>query len=69
MGKHQEYWRKNLTITALLLAAWFVLTLAIGWYARELREVALHGFPPALYAVIIGIYAWYMNRLDRNYDS
>jgi len=67
--KHKEYWRKNLTITAILLAAWFVLTLVIGCYARELHELAMHGFPPALYAVIIGIYAWYMSRLDRNYDS
>ena len=24
--KHREYWNKNLTITAILLAVWFVVT-------------------------------------------
>jgi putative solute:sodium symporter small subunit len=75
--KHKEYWRKNLTITAILLFAWFVLTFVIGYYARELHGITILGFPfafymgaqgsLALYIVIIGIYAWYMNRLDKQY--
>ena len=75
--KHREYWRKNLTITAILLFAWFVLTFVIGYYARELHDVTILGFPfafymgaqgsLALYIVIIGVYAWYMNRLDKQY--
>lgn len=75
--KHKEYWRKNLTITSILLFAWFVLTFVIGYFARELHEVTILGFPfafymgaqgsLALYIVIIGVYAWYMNRLDRIY--
>lgn len=35
-SKHREYWRKNLTITAVLLAVWFAATFVEGWYAREL---------------------------------
>jgi putative solute:sodium symporter small subunit len=75
--RHKEYWRKNLTITAILLFAWFVLTFVIGYFARDLHEITILGFPfafymgaqgsLALYIVIIGVYAWYMNRLDKQY--
>jgi putative solute:sodium symporter small subunit len=71
----QEYWRKNLTITALLLVCWLVLTVVIGYYASELHAIAVLRFPFAfymwtqgslvLYAVIIGFYAWYVRKQDR----
>ena len=76
--KHHEYWRKNLVITAILLAVWFVVTFVEGWYARELNGVTFLGFPLGfymsaqgsliVYVVIIGIYARYMNALDKVYD-
>ena len=76
--KHQEYWRKNLVITAILLAIWFVATFVEGWYARELNSITFLGFPLGfymsaqgsliIYVVIIGIYARYMNKLDKEYD-
>ena len=76
--RHREYWRKNLTITAVRLAIWLVVTFVEGWYARELNNVSFLGFPLGfymsaqgsliIYVVIIGIYAWYMNKLDRVYD-
>jgi putative solute:sodium symporter small subunit len=76
-AKHREYWRKNLTITAILLFVWFVVTFVIGFYARELHDITILGFPFAfymgaqgslvIYIVIIGVYAWYMNRQDKIY--
>jgi len=76
--KHQEYWRKNLVITAILLAIWFVVTFVEAWFARELNNYSFMGFPLgfymsaqgslAIYVVLIGVYAWYMNRLDLEYD-
>ena len=76
-ARHREYWRKNLGITAILLAVWFVVTFVEGWYARELNNISFMGFPLGfymsaqgsliIYVLIIGIYAWYMNRLDREY--
>ena len=76
--RHQEYWRKNLTITAILLAIWFVVTFVEGWFARDLNNVTFLGFPLGfymsaqgsliIYVLIIGFYAWYMNKLDREYD-
>ena len=75
--KHQEYWRKNLVITAVLLFIWFVATFVEAWYARELNQFSFLGFPLgfymsaqgslAIYVVLIGIYAWYMNKLDIEY--
>ena len=76
--KHHEYWRKNLRITAVLLVVWFIVTFVEGWYARELNNFTFLGFPFCfymsaqgsliIYVVLIGIYAWYMNKLDRQYD-
>ena len=76
-AKHHEYWRKNLVITAILLAIWFVATFVEAWFARELNQFSFLGFPLGfymsaqgslvIYVVLIGVYAWYMNRLDVEY--
>jgi len=75
--KHREYWRKNLRLTAILLAIWFVVTFVAGYFARELNSVTFFGFPLGfymgaqgsliIYVLIIWYYAWYMNRLDSDY--
>lgn len=76
-AKHREYWRKNLIITAILLAIWFLVTFVEAWYARELNGITFLGFPLGfymsaqgsliIYVVIIGVYARYMNNLDYEY--
>ena len=76
-AKHQEYWRKNLVITAVLMLIWFIVTFVEAWYARELNQFTFLGFPLgfymsaqgslAIYVIIIGIYARYMTKLDREY--
>ncbi|QEL65398.1 hypothetical protein OTERR_19220 [Oryzomicrobium terrae] len=75
--KHQEYWRKNLRITGVLLAIWFIVTFVASFYARELNQVVVAGFPLGfymaaqgslvVYVLIIWFYARYMKRLDREY--
>ncbi len=75
--KHKEYWRKNLVITGILLAIWFLVTFVEAWYARELNAITFFGFPfgfymsaqgsLAIYVILIGIYAWYMTALDKEY--
>jgi putative solute:sodium symporter small subunit len=77
-AKHQEYWRKNLVITAILLIVWFVVTFVEAWYARELNTITFLGFPLgfymsaqgslAIYVAIIGIYALLMRKLDLEYN-
>jgi putative solute:sodium symporter small subunit len=76
-ARHEEYWRKNLIITAILLVVWFIVTFVEGWYARELNTITFLGWPLGfymsaqgsliVYVVIIGIYARYMNNLDKEY--
>ena len=75
--KHQEYWRKNLVMTGILLLVWFVVTFVEAWYARELNAFTFFGFPfgfymsaqgsLAIYVITIGVYAWYMRKLDLEY--
>jgi putative solute:sodium symporter small subunit len=76
-AKHKEYWKKNLTITAILLVIWFIATFVEGWYARELNTINFLGFPLGfymsaqgsliIYVVLIWIYQKYMNNLDVQY--
>ncbi|MCM3566325.1 DUF4212 domain-containing protein [Hydrogenophaga intermedia] len=71
--KHRQYWRKNLNITAILLAIWFFVTFVVGYFARDLN-FNFFGWPFSfwvgaqgalvVYVAIIGFYAWYMNKLD-----
>ena len=74
--RHRRYWQKNLRITGILLAIWFFVTFVVGYFARDLN-FSFFGWPFSfwmgaqgalvVYVVIIGYYAYYMNRLDREY--
>jgi len=74
--KHREYWRRNLTITVVLLAIWFVVTFVVGYAARDL-SFSFFGWPFSfwmgaqgsliVYVALIWYYARTMNRLDREY--
>jgi putative solute:sodium symporter small subunit len=77
-AKHHEYWRKNLVITAILFAVWFVFTFVEIWFARDLNaNFTFLGFPLAfymsaqgsliVYVALIGIYAVIMKKLDKEY--
>ena len=74
--RHREYWQKNLRITGILLAIWFVVTFVVSFFARDL-SFSFFGWPFSfwmgaqgalvVYVLIIGYYAYYMNRLDLEY--
>jgi putative solute:sodium symporter small subunit len=74
--KHREYWSRNLRITAVLLAIWFVVTFVLGYFARDL-SFNFFGWPFSfymgaqgsliIYVIIIWFYARYMNNLDIEY--
>ncbi len=76
--KHNEYWHKNLVITAILLSIWFVATFVEAWFARELNTITFLGFPLGfymsaqgsliIYVALIGIYALLMRKLDVEYN-
>lgn len=70
---HRQYWRKNLNLTGVLLAIWFVVTFVVGYYARDLN-FTFFGWPFSfwmgaqgsliVYVLIIWFYARKMNQLD-----
>ena len=75
--QHREYWSRNLALTGVLLAIWFVSTFVMGYYARELNDINFFGWPLAfymgaqgsliIYVLIIWYYARRMNMLDEQY--
>lgn len=76
-AKHKEYWQRNLRVTGILLALWFIVTFVIGYFARDLQSITIIGFPLpfymgaqgslVIYVAIIWYYAHYMNKLDKEY--
>lgn len=75
-AKHREYWGKNLRITGILIAIWFVVTFVLVFFARSLT-FNFFGWPFSfwvagqgallVYLGIIWYYAYYMNNLDKEY--
>ncbi|MCE2877919.1 MAG: DUF4212 domain-containing protein [Comamonadaceae bacterium] len=73
---HRHYWQKNLNITAVLMAVWFVVTFVVSYFARDLN-FTFFGWPFSfwmasqgsliIYVVIIWFYARYMNQLDQEH--
>ena len=74
--RHRQYWQKNLRITAILLAIWFLVTFIVSFFARDL-SFTFFGWPFSfwmasqgalvVYCLIIWYYASYMGRLDEEY--
>ena len=70
------YWQKNLRITSVLLAIWFVVTYVMAYFARDL-SFSFFGWPFSfymaaqgsliIYVIIIWYYARTMNRLDQEH--
>ncbi len=69
----RHYWRKSLSITAVLMLVWFGVTFGVAFFARDLN-FRFFGWPFSfwvgaqgalvVYALIVGVYAYLMNRLD-----
>jgi putative solute:sodium symporter small subunit len=75
--RHREYWRRNVNLTLLLLAIWFVVTFVMAYFARPLAEINFFGWPLSfymgaqgsliIYILIIWYYAGRMGKLDEEY--
>jgi putative solute:sodium symporter small subunit len=73
------YWRANLTLLTVLLIIWFAVSYGAGILLVEpLNAMRLGGYPLGfwfaqqgsiyVFLVLIFVYAWAMNRLDRKFD-
>ncbi|MDB5824807.1 MAG: hypothetical protein JWR21_3511 [Herminiimonas sp.] len=69
------HWGRTRRLTGILLAIWLCVTFGVIFFARELSELSLFGWPISyymaaqgatlVYVMLVGFYAWRMSRLDR----
>jgi putative solute:sodium symporter small subunit len=72
----EQYWQKNLNVTAKLMGVWFVVTFVVTFFARDLN-FNFFGWPFSfwmasqgsliIYVLIIWYYASYMNKIDQEH--
>lgn len=78
-SKYRKYWRRNLQYLAVLLSIWFIVSYVCGILLVDvLDHIRIGGFglgfwfaqQGAIYVfvILIFVYVWLMNRLDRKYD-
>ncbi|BAU57640.1 solute symporter associated protein [Halorhodospira halochloris] len=77
--KRREYWKKNLTVIGILMGIWAFVPLVLGiLLGPTLNEIgSIGGYPLGFFVAqqgsiyvflaLIFFYAWYMNRLDRQF--
>lgn len=78
-SRYRKYWRKNLQYLAVLLCIWFAVSFGCGiLLVDELDSIRIGGFGLGfwfaqqgsiyVFVILIFVYVWLMNRLDRKYD-
>lgn len=80
-ARQAEYWRRNIRYVLLLLSVWFTVSYGFGiLLAEPLNRFRLlgTGWPLGFwfaqqgsiytFVVLIFVYVWLMNRLDRAYE-
>lgn len=75
---HLHYWHKNLKLTLVLLAIWFLVTFVMGFFAAELARINFFGWPLSfymaaqgsliVYVALIWVYQKKMHELDIQHD-
>ncbi len=76
---HRRYWHANLRYLGVLLFIWFTVSYGFGiLFVDQLDRIRLGGFKLGfwfaqqgsiyVFVVLIFVYVWLMNRLDRRYD-
>ncbi|MFQ3341006.1 MAG: putative solute:sodium symporter small subunit [Flavobacteriaceae bacterium] len=77
--KSSTYWKTNLKYLAILLIVWFTVSFLFGIVLAEyLNQFKLVGFPLGfwfahqgaiyVFVILIFIYVYLMNKLDKKYD-
>lgn len=79
MNRGDLYWQKTKRLTIVLLLFWALVTFGLTWFARELNELSLFGFPLGFYSAaqgmlliylgIIWLYNRWMRKLDAYYQA
>lgn len=78
--KSEAYWKKNLKYLVILLSIWFSVSFGFGiLIVDELNQIQFFGFKLGfwfaqqgsiyVFVILIFIYIYLMNKLDKNYRS
>ena len=76
----RHYWRTNLIYLGILLSIWFAVSFLCGIvFVDQLDRIRVGGFKLGfwfaqqgsiyVFVILIFVYVWLMNRLDKNYGS
>lgn len=75
----KEYWKRNLRYLVVLLSIWFLVSYILGILLVEpMNNIKIGGFKLGFwfaqqgsiytFVVLIFVYVWLMNKLDKKYD-
>ena len=75
----RAYWRENLIIVTALLSVWFLVSFVLSIvFVDALNDIRMGGFRLGfwmaqqgslyVFVILIFVYVWLMNRLDRKYS-
>ena len=78
--KSEAYWKKNLKYLVILLSIWFSVSFGFGiLLVDELNQIQFFGFKLGfwfaqqgsiyIFVILIFVYIYLMNKLDKNYRS
>jgi len=77
LAERALHWRRTRRLTAILMGLWLLTGFCTVYFARELAQITLFGWPLSFYMAaqgaslvclaIIGFYAWRMRQLDAAY--
>jgi putative solute:sodium symporter small subunit len=78
--KSEAYWKKNLKYLVTLLSIWFSVSFGFGiLLVDELNQIQFFGFKLGfwfaqqgsiyVFVILIFVYIYLMNKLDKNYRS
>ena len=78
--KPKDYWRKNLKYLIILLSIWFTVSFGFGIIlVDQLNTIQFFGFKLGfwfaqqgsiyVFVILIFVYIYLMNRLDKNFRS
>lgn len=79
MTKDNGYWRANLRLMLVLLSIWFLVSFVFGILIVDfLDQFHFFGFKLGfwfaqqgsiyIFVILIFVYVWQMNRLDKNFN-
>jgi len=75
----KKYWQKNLKYLIILLSIWFSVSYLLGIvFVDQLNQIRIGGFKLGfwiaqqgsiyIFVILIFVYVYLMNRLDREFD-